>query len=88
MVFSASAASIGFRSRVPGFPGQPGPAWASLGFPFPRHSGDSKSLTELMCFAWDSYKHGPKAQERLVAGGPNPEPGFRMVKPSKSMHHM
>jgi len=30
---------------------------------FLRHSGDSKSLTELMCFAWDSYKHGEKIHD-------------------------
>jgi len=30
---------------------------------FLRQSGDSKQLTELMCFAWDSYKHGEKIHD-------------------------
>eukprot|EP00913_Durusdinium_trenchii_P034776 g32531.t1 len=30
---------------------------------FLRQSGDSKALTELMCFAWDSYKHGEKIHD-------------------------
>lgn len=30
---------------------------------FVRHSGDSKALTELTVFAWDSYKHGEKVHD-------------------------
>ncbi|CAJ1328135.1 unnamed protein product [Effrenium voratum] len=30
---------------------------------FLRQSGDAKALTELMCFAWDSYKHGEKIHD-------------------------
>jgi len=30
---------------------------------FVRQAGDAKSLTELMCFAWDSYKHGEKIHD-------------------------
>jgi len=30
---------------------------------FVRNAGDAKSLTELMIFAWDSYKHGEKIHD-------------------------
>jgi len=30
---------------------------------FVRQAGDSKALTELMCFAWDAYKHGEKVHD-------------------------
>lgn len=30
---------------------------------FVRHAGDAKQLTELMIFAWDSYKHGEKIHD-------------------------
>lgn len=30
---------------------------------FVRHAGDAKGLTELMCFAWDSYKQGGKIHD-------------------------
>jgi len=30
---------------------------------FLKSAGDSKALTELMCFAWDAYKHGEKIHD-------------------------
>ena len=70
MTFTNHATDKGIPAFLPCSPSPAMAAIASRAFlSNARQSGDAKALTELMCFAWDSYKHGPVPMGGREAGG-------------------